>query len=137
MGTYSLKITFLFPCLPETGAVQVFAYRRKPYLLCYSKEIDVCLSVAQVGSPMRTFPVTNSISVVKLLSKLFLRCGSNIKYKLGIVFCRSSPVTKRLLTRANLMLFLNVNFCRVCKNVCLGYISENQRPEYFLRKQGL
>lgn len=113
----------------------MFAHRRKPYLLWCSKEINRCLSVAQVGS-LSNFPITNSVSVVKLLSKLFLRCGSNIKHKMGIVFCRSSPVTKRWLPWGN-DVTPAVNFCRVCKNMCLGYSSENQRPKYFLSEQGL
>lgn len=63
------------------------------------------LSVTQVESRI-TFPITNCGFVVKLLSELFLRRGSNTKHKVGVVFYRSSPVIKRFLTWANLMLFL-------------------------------
>lgn len=76
--------------------------------------------------------------IVFLLSSYcqsFLRCGSNIKHKVGIVFCKSGPVTMRLLTWGNLMLFLMLSSA-ACEKMCV-LASENQGAKYFLSEQGL
>lgn len=82
----------------------------------------ICVYQLHKLKSLSTFAVTNSVSVVKLLSKLFQRCGSAIKHKVGIVFCRSSPVTKRLLTWGNLMLLLMLTSARCAKTCALAIV---------------